>query len=84
MATDTYSPVEEKSAVKTYLPRVIIAIVLIIGAYFGYQAYHHGQLYESTDNAQIEGNTAPVLARVAGYVQAVNVNDYTTVKRGQP
>ncbi len=84
MATDTYSPVEEKSAVKTYLPRVIIAIVLIIGAYFGYQAYHHGQLYESTDNAQIEGNTAPVLARVAGYVQAVNVNDYTTVKKGQP
>ena len=84
MATDTLAPVEEKSAVRTYLPRIIIALVLLVGGYFGYQAYHHSQLYESTDNAQIEGNSAPVLARVAGYVQSVSVDDYATVKRGQP
>ena len=83
MATDTFTPVEEKSAVQTYLPRIIIAIIILVGGYFGYQAYHHSQLYETTDNAQIEGNSAPVLARVAGYVQSVNVNDYTVVKRGQ-
>ena len=69
---------------QTYLPRIIIALVVLVGGYFGYQAYQHSQQYESTDNAQIEGNSAPVLARVAGYVQAVNVDDYATVKRGQP
>lgn len=74
---------EEKSGVRTYLPRIIIALVLLVGGYFGYQAYHHSQLYESTDNAQIEGNSAPVLARVAGYVQSVSVDDYATVKKGQ-
>jgi len=35
------------------------------------------------DNAQIEGNSAPVLARVAGYVQSVNVDDYANVRKGQ-
>lgn len=39
--------------------------------------------YESMDNAQIEGNSAPVLARVAGYVQSVNVDDYANVRKGQ-
>ncbi|MDB5242642.1 MAG: secretion protein HlyD [Spirosoma sp.] len=83
MTTDTLTPVEEKSTVQTYLPRLIIALVLLVGGYYGYQAYRHSQQYESTDNAQIEGNSVPVLARVAGYVQSVNVDDYATVKRGQ-
>lgn len=75
---------EEKSGIKAYLPRIIIALVVLVGGYFGYQAYVHSQHYESTDNAQIEGNSAPVLARVAGYVQSVNVDDYALVKKGQP
>ena len=84
MATDTLTPpIEEKSSVKNHLPRLITALVLLVGGYFGYQAYHHSQQYESTNNAQIEGNSVPVLARVAGYVQSVNVDDYATVKRGQ-
>ncbi|GAB2564962.1 HlyD family secretion protein [Spirosoma areae] len=88
MATTTVSKEvmnqEETSTVRSYLPRIIIGLVLLIGGYFGYQAYVHSQHYETTDNAQIEGNSAPVLARVAGYVTAVNVDDYATVKQGQP
>ncbi|GAB3951075.1 HlyD family secretion protein [Spirosoma harenae] len=81
--TQQMAATEEKSGIRAYLPRIIIAIVLLVGGYFGYQAYRHGQQYESTDNAQIEGNSAPVLARVAGYVTAVNVDDYAVVKQGQ-
>lgn len=77
------STTEEKNRLRTYLPRIIIALVLLVGGYFGYRAYVHAQHYESTDNAQIEGNSAPVLARVAGYVQSVNVADYATVQKGQ-
>ncbi|QIP17220.1 HlyD family secretion protein [Spirosoma aureum] len=83
MATEEETTTEEKSAVKTYLPRIIIALILLVGGYFGYKAYVHSKEYETTDNAQIEGNSAPVLARVAGYVQAVNVEDYANVKQGQ-
>ncbi len=75
---------EQKSALRTYLPRIVLVLVLLVGGYFGYEAYVHSQQYESTDNAQIEGNSAPVLARVAGYVQSANVDDYASVRKGQP
>lgn len=75
---------EQASPVRTYLPRLIILVVLVTAGFYGFQAYRYNQAYETTDNAQIEGNTAPVLARVAGYVRSVNVEDYTTVKKGQP
>lgn len=81
--TEQTTITEEKSGIRAYLPRIIIALVLLVGGYFGYQAYRHSQQYESTDNAQIEGNSAPVLARVAGYVTSVNVEDYANVKKGQ-
>ena len=81
--TEEMTTTEEKSSLRTYLPRIIIALVVLVGGYFGYQAYRHSQEYETTDNAQVQGNSAPVLARVAGYVTAVNVQDYTVVKRGQ-
>lgn len=81
--TEQTTSTEEKSGIRTYLPRIIIALVLVVGGYFGYQAFRHSQQYETTDNAQIEGNSAPVLARVAGYVTSVNVEDYANVKKGQ-
>ena len=82
--TDERTTTEEKNGIRAYLPRIIIALILIVGGYFGYKAYRHSQEYETTDNAQIEGNSAPVLARVAGYVTSVNVDDYASVKQGQP
>ncbi|GAB4038719.1 HlyD family secretion protein [Spirosoma gilvum] len=81
--TQERTTTEEKSGLRTFLPRIIIGVVLLVGGYFGYQAYRHAQQYETTDNAQIEGNSAPVLARVAGYVTSVNVDDYANVKQGQ-
>lgn len=82
-APDNTTTMDEKNGLRTYLPRIILLLVLLIGGYFGFQAYQHSQQYESTDNAQIEGSSAPVLARVAGYVQSVNVDDYALVKKGQ-
>lgn len=81
--TKEMATTDEKSSLKTYVPRIIIALVVLVGGYFGYQTYRHSQQYETTDNAQIEGSSAPVLARVAGYVTSVNVNDYADVKQGQ-
>ncbi|WP_266362515.1 HlyD family secretion protein [Tellurirhabdus rosea] len=72
------------SPVRKYLPRVILLILLAAGGLYGFRSYRHSQHYETTDNAQIEGSTAPVLARVAGYVQGVDVEDYAVVRKGQP
>lgn len=84
ITTEPVTTTDEKSALRTYLPRVIIGLILLVGGYFGYQAFVHSRQYETTDNAQIEGNSAPVLARVAGYVTSVSVDDYANVKQGQP
>ncbi|MGV3557579.1 HlyD family secretion protein [Larkinella arboricola] len=75
---------EQTTPVKKYLPRLIVLVIVVAAAFYGFQSYRYNQQYETTDNAQIEGNTAPVLARVAGYVQQVSIEDYTTVKRGEP
>jgi membrane fusion protein (multidrug efflux system) len=74
---------EQTTPVKKYLPRLIVLVIVVAVAFYGFQSYRYNQHYETTDNAQIEGNTAPVLARVAGYVQQVSIEDYTAVKRGQ-
>lgn len=74
---------EQASPVRTYLPRLILLVVLVTAGFYGFQAYRYNQANETTDNAQIDGNSAPVLARVAGYVQSVTVDDYSTVKKGQ-
>jgi membrane fusion protein, multidrug efflux system len=71
---------ESTNPIKKYLPRLILLTVLAVGGYFGYQKYKYSQTVETTDNAQIEGKTAPVLARTAGFVQILNVEDYQNVK----
>lgn len=78
MATTKPNPI------KKYAPRIIIGIIILSGAIYGFRAFQYNQTIESTDNAQIDGNTAPVLARVAGYVKELNVADYQQVKAGQP
>ena len=78
MATTKVNPI------KKFAPRVVIGIVMLCGALYGFRAYRYNQTIESTDNAQIDGNTAPVLVRVAGYVKTLNVADYQQVKAGEP
>ena len=56
--------------------RLIIPAVLAIGiGTWGYQRWQFGQTHESTDNAQIDGHIVPVVAKVGGYVTAVNVGE---------
>ena len=40
-------------------------------------------MYETTENAQIETYTVPVVPRVGGYVLSVNMKDFEQVKKGQ-
>lgn len=55
------------------------AALLIYGVFKGIHAFTH----ESTDNAQIETNAVPIVSRLAGYIDSVNVQDYQTVKAGE-
>ncbi|MBG8553122.1 HlyD family secretion protein [Hymenobacter guriensis] len=61
---------------------IVLALVLLVGGYFGWQRYQFGQTHEETDDAQVEGDVYPVLPRVAGPVLEVKVEDNQAVKKG--
>jgi membrane fusion protein, multidrug efflux system len=62
---------------------IIGAIVLVL-VFFGIRAWLHSRHYESTDNAQVESRSIPVIARVAGFIDSVSVDDYGRVATGKP
>lgn len=76
-------PPERESLFKRH-PRaklivVLVAALLLVG---GLLYWMHARVRESTDDAQIEGNIAPVAARVAGSVVKVSVDDNQLVNAG--
>ncbi|MCC6726650.1 MAG: HlyD family secretion protein [Saprospiraceae bacterium] len=73
---------EQQKKQKSPVRFIVLAVVLLVGGFFLWRWYDHSAHYETTDNAQVETHFSPVLARVAGYLQAVSVSDYATVKAG--
>jgi len=57
---------------------VVIAVLLAVS--WGLKQWLYGRSHESTDNAQVDGHLVPVLAKVSGYVTAVNVAENDHVK----
>ncbi|QKG53854.1 HlyD family secretion protein [Hymenobacter sp. BRD67] len=91
MATQTQSQEEVPTAVaepleepkkRNPLALIILAVVLLVGGYFGWTRYQFAKAHESTDDAQVEGDVYPILPRVAGPVLKVFVDDNQTVKKG--
>jgi membrane fusion protein (multidrug efflux system) len=56
--------------------RLLIPIVLVIaGGVWGFNRWSFSQSHESTDNAQVDGHIVPVVAKIGGYVLAVNMGE---------
>ena len=63
--------------------RIVLALVVIaaiLGLGWGVKQWLYGRTHESTDNAQVDGHIVPVLAKVSGYVTAVNVAENDRVR----
>ncbi|MBC8082438.1 MAG: HlyD family secretion protein [Hymenobacter sp.] len=61
---------------------IVLALVLLVGGYFGWQRYQFALAHEETDDAQVEGDVYPILPRVGGPVLEVKVADNQQVKKG--
>ncbi len=56
--------------------RIVIPVILAAAAaYWGYTRWSFAQAHESTDNAQVDGHIVPVVAKVGGFVTAVNTGE---------
>ncbi|WP_113661732.1 HlyD family secretion protein [Pedobacter nanyangensis] len=62
---------------------VILGALIIIGAVFGYTEYSYYSKHVDTDDAQIDGDISPVIARVSGYVKDINFEENTQVSQDQ-
>ncbi|MCC9136012.1 HlyD family secretion protein [Pontibacter silvestris] len=62
---------------------IILAIIIVVGGIFGVKEYLYFSKHEDTDDAQIDGDISPVVARVGGYVDTIMFEENQHVDQGQ-
>lgn len=72
---------KKKSPAKKIMPVILIA-VLIAGSIFGIKEYIYYRHYDTTDDAQVDGDISPVVARAGGYVKEIRFTDNQFVHQG--
>src|ERR1700749_4332738 len=73
---------EPKKKPNKVLP-IILGIILIGGIFFGVKEYIYYGKHVDTDDAQIDGDISPVVARVGGYVDSIFFQENTHVNKDQ-
>src|ERR1700754_1776829 len=73
---------EPKKKPNRVLP-IILGIILLGGIIFGIKEYIYYGKHVDTDDAQVDGDISPVVARVGGYVDSIMFEENTHVNRGQ-
>ena len=68
---------------KNIVVPIILGVLLVIGAVFGITEWNYYSKHVDTDDAQIDGDISPVVARVSGYVQSISFEENTHVHEGQ-
>ena len=81
---------KEKETQETEAPKkpnrvlpIILGVILIGGIIFGIKEYIYFGKHADTDDAQIDGDISPVVARVGGYVDSIYFQENTHVDKGQ-
>jgi membrane fusion protein, multidrug efflux system len=62
---------------------IILGTILVIGIIFGIKEYIYYGKHVDTDDAQVDGNISPVVARVGGYVDSIYFEENTHVNKDQ-
>lgn len=73
---------EPKKKPNRVLP-IVLGILLLGGIIFGIKEYIYYGKHVDTDDAQIDGNISPVVARVGGYVDSIYFEENTHVNKDQ-
>lgn len=62
---------------------IVLGLLVIAGAAFGISEYRYASKHVDTDDAQIDGDISPVVARVGGYVKDINFEENTKVTQDE-
>ncbi len=74
--------VQAKTKSNKALGRILILVVLIVLISGGYLFWLHLSKFESTDDAEVDGQVYAISSRVSGHVVDVKVDDEQSVKAG--
>lgn len=80
--TNTNNTTAEAPKKKNPIMYIVMAVVILGGAFYGFRAYQHAQDFEETDDAQIAADVTPVISKISGYIKDVRVKDNQYVKKG--
>src|ERR1700761_1899668 len=90
----TVSEAQLQSAVPATKPKgrpsrrtLLAAVAVVAGAlavWYGVYWWNVGRWMQTTDDAYVGGNTAPLATQVAGFVTEILFDDNQSVRRGQP
>lgn len=73
------TPAKKKNKV---LP-IVLGVLIVVGSIFGVKEYLYYSKHVDTDDAQIDGDISPVVARVGGYVKDIYFEENTHVNQDQ-
>src|ERR1700760_184248 len=62
---------------------IILGIILLVGAAFGIKEYIYYGKHVDTDDAQVDADISPVVARVGGYVDSIFFEENGHVDKDQ-
>lgn len=62
---------------------IVLGVILLAGIIFGIKEYIYYGKHVDTDDAQIDGDISPVVARVGGYVDSIYFQENTHVNKDQ-
>ncbi len=79
---EVHAVVRTRTSAKTIVIRIVIALVVLGAAGAGYAFWKDLQRFETTDDAEVDGQIYAVSSRVAGHVSEVMFEDQQIVKAG--
>ena len=79
---ELHAVVRTRTSIKTIVIRIVIAIVVLGAASAGYAFWKNTQRFETTDDAEVDGQIYAVSSRVSGHVKEVLIEDQQIVKAG--
>jgi membrane fusion protein, multidrug efflux system len=80
---DSFRPKPPRKRRKTLVRAIVLLIALVLLAAGSYYAWMYFSAYESTDDAQVDGNINAISARISGYVLDVPTDNERYVKAGE-
>jgi membrane fusion protein (multidrug efflux system) len=82
MDQETHTVIRTRTSAKTIVVRILVLGVLAALAIGGYLYWKDLSKFESTDDAQVDGQIYPVSTRITGHVSVVNIEDHQFVNAG--